>query len=65
MAGPRSDTREGARRFGPLDPFCLLVVGALVLLALLCLIGGLVLPAVVFVGIAVLLLPADKYWNRP
>lgn len=65
MAGPRGETRGGTQRFGPLDPFCLLVVGALVLCAVLFLIGGLVLPAVVCVGVALLLLPADKYWNRP
>lgn len=65
MAGPRSDAREGKRRFGPLDPFCLLAVGALALLALLCLIGGLFVPVAVCVVLAGLLVVADKYWNRP
>lgn len=60
----QTETRGARRRFGPLDPYCMFAVGALILLAVVFAIGGMAVVAIVIAALGLLLMPADKYWNR-
>ncbi|WP_020499295.1 hypothetical protein [Sciscionella marina] len=65
MAATPTGTRSGRKRFGKLDPFCWFALAALALLAILCAVGGFFVGAAIFLALAVILVPADKHWNRP
>lgn len=61
------ETGPGAQRpaFGPIDPFCLLPVGAFLVMAVLFVVGGSVPIAAGFVVLAVLVALFDARVNRP